>query len=148
MSAPLPVSATAGPVLLFDGECGLCNRIVRGLLRLDRRGRLSYAPLQSAPAQLFLRQHGLPCEEFESLVFVPDWAHRERSDFLQRTDGAIAALRVCGGVGRVLAAILSIVPRVVRDAGYRLIGRWRYRLFGPWRPRPLRRAEWSQRFLA
>mgnify|MGYP000479251079 CR=1 FL=1 len=32
----LPASnAPSGPVLFFDGECGLCNRIVRLLLWLD-----------------------------------------------------------------------------------------------------------------
>ena len=147
MSPASPAALPVRAVLLFDGECGLCNRIVRGLLRLDRRGRLSYAPLQSGPAQDFLRRRGLPMEEFESLVFVPDWEHRERAAFLQRTDGAIAALRVCGRVGQTLAAVLASVPRSWRDAGYRLIGRWRYRLFGPWKHRPLRRAEWEKRFL-
>jgi predicted DCC family thiol-disulfide oxidoreductase YuxK len=44
-----PVAAT-GPVLFFDGECGLCNRVVRLMLRLDRRGRLRYAPLQGLRA--------------------------------------------------------------------------------------------------
>ena len=52
--------AEIGPVLLFDGTCGLCNRCVRLLLRLDRRARLHFAPLQSAPAQAYLRTHGLP----------------------------------------------------------------------------------------
>ena len=44
----------ARPVLLYDGECGLCNRLVRLLLRADRAGRLNYAPLQSGPAQTYL----------------------------------------------------------------------------------------------
>src|SRR4051812_37486572 len=47
------------PVLFFDGECGLCNRVVRLLLRLDTRGRLRFAPLQGPVAQDYLRAHGL-----------------------------------------------------------------------------------------
>ncbi len=136
-----------GPVLLFDGECGLCNRVVRLMLRLDRQGVLRFASLQSPEAQAFLAARGLPVADFDSLVFVPDWAGRLRGEFFLRTDGAIGALRVCGGKGRALAALLALWPRSWRDAGYRLIARWRYQIFGEWRACPLPRPEWRARFL-
>jgi predicted DCC family thiol-disulfide oxidoreductase YuxK len=139
----------AGPLLFFDGECGLCNRIVRGLLRLDRRGRLHFAPLQGATAQQYLRTHGLPTEDFDTIVYVPEWSRRDWPEHLVRTTAIIAALRaIGGGRTRMLAALIAIFPARVRDAGYRLIGRWRYRIFGPWRPKPLPRADWEQRFLS
>jgi predicted DCC family thiol-disulfide oxidoreductase YuxK len=140
-SPPAPV-----PVLLFDGECGLCRRVVGLLLRLDRRGRLRFAPLQGPAAQAFLGALGLPTQDFSSLLFVPDWARPERPDFRQRTDGVIAALRTCGGGGRMLAAILAAFPVGMRDGGYRWVSRWRYRIFGPARPGPIR-PEWRDRFL-
>jgi predicted DCC family thiol-disulfide oxidoreductase YuxK len=136
-----------GPVLLYDGECGLCNRVVRLLLRLDRGERLRFARLQGAAGQAYLRAHGLPATDFDSLVFVPDWARREQPEFLRRTDGVIAALRGCGGLGRGLAAVLAVFPAAGRDAGYRLVARWRYRIFGAWRPRPPARPEWLARFI-
>lgn len=143
---PPVASAPAGPVLFFDGECGLCNRIVRLLLRMDGRGVLRFAPLQGVAAQAYLRAHGLPTEDFDSLVFVPDWARRERAEFLLRTDGALAAARALGGVGRVLAWA-RLLPASWRDAGYKLIARFRYRIWGEWKPRPLARAEWAARFM-
>ncbi|MFI5356797.1 MAG: thiol-disulfide oxidoreductase DCC family protein [Opitutales bacterium] len=136
-----------GPVLLFDGTCGLCNRCVRLLLRLDRHARLHFAPLQSAPAQDYLRAHGLPTADFDSLIFVPDWSQRERADPLARTAGVVAALKTCGGGAAALGAVLGAVPAGWRDAGYKLVARWRYRLWGDWRPRPLARPEWAHRFL-
>ena len=144
MNHPQP---SPGPVLLFDGECGLCQRIVRILLRLDRAGRLRFAPLQGPRAQDYLRAHGLPTADFETLVYVPDWARRNEPEFLVRTAGVIAALRETGGLGRVFAAVLRIIPGTWRDAAYRLVGRWRYRVFGAWQPRPLARPEWAARFL-
>ena len=138
----------AGPVLFFDGECGLCNRLVRLLLRLDRRGRLRFAPLQGRTAQDYLQTHGLPTVDFDTLVYVPDWSRRGAPEYLLRTAGVIAALRfVGGGVARTIAALVALFPGVVRDAGYRVVGHWRYRLFGPWRPKPLPRPEWEARFL-
>ena len=133
-------------MLFFDGECGLCNRIVRGLLRLDRRGVLRFAPLQGPTAQTYLRAHGLPTQDFDSLVFVPDWSRRSHAEFLLRTDGALAAASAAGGIGR-LFGVLRVLPASWRNGGYKLVARWRYRLFGEWKPRPLARAEWAARFL-
>lgn len=141
------MTTSAQPVLMYDGECGLCNRVVRLLLRLDRRGALRFAPLQGPLARDYLRSHGLPTEDFSSLVFVPDWARRDSPGFRLRTDGVIAALRAVGGWGAVLAAALAALPRPVRDAGYRGVAKGRHRLFGPWRRCALPRPEWAKRFL-
>ncbi len=142
-----PAGDPPAPVLLFDGECGLCNRIARLLLRLDHAGRLRFAPLQGPSAQAFLSARALPTKDFDSLIFVPDWNRRLTGPVLQRTDGVRAALRSIGGIGSALAAALAVFPAPWRDAGYRLIARWRYRLFGEWRPRPLPRPEWAERLL-
>jgi predicted DCC family thiol-disulfide oxidoreductase YuxK len=143
---PSPPATAPDPVLLFDGECGLCHRVVRLLLRLDRRGTLRFTPLQGEPAQAFLRAQGLPTADFSTLIFVPDWSARGRPDFRVRTAGVIAALRAVGGAGAILAALLAIVPAALRDAGYRGVARWRVRVFGPWRDCPLPRPEWGRRF--
>ncbi|HTQ30460.1 MAG TPA: DCC1-like thiol-disulfide oxidoreductase family protein [Opitutaceae bacterium] len=140
-----PPNDVTGPVLLFDGECGLCNRVVRRLLQLDRRGVLRFAPLQGPAAQEFLRAHGLPTQDFSTLVFVPDWAQRGEKTFLLRTDGVIAALHACGRKGP--ASMLRLVPRGLRDAGYKFVARTRYKLFGPWQTCPLPRPEWTARFM-
>lgn len=138
--------AAPQPVLLFDGECGLCHWCVRRLLKWDRAGRLHFAPLQGEPAQAYLRARGLPVRDFDSLVFVPDWNQPAGSAPLLRTEGALAASAVAGGPGRVLATF-RVLPRGFRDWGYRLVARSRYALFGEYRPRPLPRPEWQARFL-
>lgn len=136
-----------GPVLLFDGECGLCRRIVHRLLGWDRDGRLRFAPLQGAAAQAFLRGRGLSTTDFDTLIFVPEWQSRMTAPYLVRTDGVIAALRGTGRRrGRLAAALLAVFPRGIRDAGYKGVARWRYRLFGPARPAEALPAEWRERF--
>jgi predicted DCC family thiol-disulfide oxidoreductase YuxK len=136
----------SGPVLLFDGECGLCNRVVRRLLRIDRRGRLKFAALQSPAGQSYLRLQGLPTEDFSTLVYVPEWETRYRPEFKLRTDGVVAALRACGGLGCFLGVGLSLVPRFLRDDVYRRVARVRFRVFGVWKACPLPNPEWSGRF--
>ena len=134
------------PVLLYDGQCGLCNRLVRGLLRADQAGRLYYAPLQSAPAQEYLRSQGLPARDFDSLVFVMDWDHPLAHPPLFRTDGALAAAAEVGGIWR-LVTWTRVLPAWLRDPFYRLVARSRYALFGEYRPAPLPEPDWAKRFL-
>ena len=147
MSSQPPSPPTAPlAVLLYDGECGFCQRIVHVLLRHDAAGRLHYAALQSPPAQTFLRTQGLPTQDFDSLVFVPDWNNPTPGAYHLRTEGALAAARVVGGPLRLLAW-LQWMPRRWRDAAYRQIARCRYTLFGRHRPGPLPNPEWQERFL-
>lgn len=147
MSAQTNTEPRFRPVLLYDGECGLCNRIVRMLLQADKAGCLHYAPLQSPPAQDYLRAQGLPTTDLDSLVFVPDWNRPASGACRLRTDGALAACVVVGGgVGR-MAGGLRYLPAFLRDGAYKLVARSRYALFGEYRPGPLPEPEWGQRFL-
>jgi predicted DCC family thiol-disulfide oxidoreductase YuxK len=135
------------PVLLYDGECSLCNGVVRFMLRHDRAGALCFATLQSGEGQAFLRGHGLPDRDFDSLVFVPDWDARQSGAYLLRTTGALAAFSEMGSPWSALSG-LRFIPALLRDAVYKLISRTRYALFGEYRPRPLEKPEWEKRFLA
>lgn len=143
MSSRAPASS---PVLLYDGECGLCNFVVRRLLRSDPNGRLRFAPLQSAPAQAYLRAKGLPTEDFDSLVFVPNWEAPDHDEPLFRTDGALAAAAEVGGAWK-LVAWMRVLPAWLRDPFYKLVARTRYALFGEYKPSPLPDPAWAKRFL-
>jgi predicted DCC family thiol-disulfide oxidoreductase YuxK len=147
VAVDMPKQPVSGPVLLFDGECGLCNRVVRFLLRIDKGGQLRFSPLQGPLAQAYLKSHNLPTEDFSTIVFVPDWAQRDRPDFRLSADGIAAALRVCGGWGRILGAVIDIAPSRFSDICYKFIARVRYRIFGPWRACPLPKPEWAKRFI-
>ena len=48
----------ARAVLLVDGECALCSRLVHFLGRRDSSARLRFGTLQSAAGLALLRQHG------------------------------------------------------------------------------------------
>lgn len=143
----LPVRRDARqPVLFYDGECGLCNGVLRFLIREDVTARMKFAPLQSAPAQAYLRARGLPTKDFDSLVFVADWHRPEVAAPQLRTGGVCAALDEVGGLWRVISW-LRLVPAWLRDPCYKLVARTRYALFGEYRPAPLPDPAWESRFL-
>jgi predicted DCC family thiol-disulfide oxidoreductase YuxK len=120
--------------------------VVRFLIRHDPEGRLHFAPLQSDVAQDYLRSQGLPVDDFDSLVFVPDWNDRKKGAFLLRTDGALACFAELKGPWRAVSRLRAI-PAVMRDPAYRLVARTRYAIFGSYVPKPLPDPAWSRRFL-
>ncbi len=142
---PAKVSIAGRPLLLFDGECGLCNAVVRFLLRRDQAARLRFAPLQSEAGQATLRRLGLPTADFDSMVFLPAAAGQA---YRLRSDGVAAVLQELPGGWVRLGRWFGKVPAPVRDFGYKVVARTRYALFGPYVPRPLERPEWAERFLS
>jgi len=112
-----------GPLVLYDGQCGLCNHSVQMILRHDRRGRFRFAALQSELGQALLARHGLPAAEMDSVVLIDGGEAYTRSR---------AALRVAGRMDAPwpLLRALTIVPRPLRDVVYDWVARNRYRWFG------------------
>lgn len=134
----------AGAVLLYDGECGLCNRLVRFLLRRETTGILKFAPLQGRFGQAALGRLGLPQEDFDSLVYLPD---RDGDGYLQKTDGVVAVLAMLPGEWPRLSRGLALIPQAWRDFGYGLVARSRYALFGEYKPTPLPDPKWADRII-
>ena len=55
------------PILLYDGVCGLCNRLNQFVLRRDPEGVFRFASLQSALAARILARHGANSADLNSL---------------------------------------------------------------------------------
>lgn len=111
--------------LFYDGHCGLCHRAVKFVLKHDTTGEaFRFAPLQGATFSAMV-----PAAERESL---PDSivVRTAAGALLVRSAAFIHILQRLGGGWRVLAAILAVVPRGLRDAAYDFVARVRYRIFG------------------
>jgi predicted DCC family thiol-disulfide oxidoreductase YuxK len=115
--------AQNGPVVLYDGTCGLCSRSVQLVLRHDRRGRFRFAALQSEVGRALLAQHGLPADALDTVVLVDGGRAWTRSR---------AALRIAGMMDAPwpLLRALRIVPRPVADFVYDRVANNRYRIWG------------------
>lgn len=140
-----PLSEYEG-LVLYDAECGLCQAVVRGLLRLDRRGRLAYASLQGPVGQSVLRAEGLPTEDFDSMVFVPTVRPTQGTPVRLRTEAVLGVLGLLGAPWSWLR-VLRLLPAKWRDRAYAFVARTRKKWVGDARPRPLAKPEWSRRFL-
>lgn len=128
--------------ILFDGVCNLCNGFVQFVIQRDQAGQFRFAALQSEAGCQLLAAHGLPAPTTpDSVVLLAEGRTYTQSD------AALGILRRLGGGWGLMAAVLRVLPRFVRDAAYRLVARNRYRWFGQqdacWLPTP----ELKARFL-
>jgi len=111
-------------VVLFDGECNLCNGVVQFLIRHDPRGeRFRFAAQQSDAGKIILQEHSFPADSLETMAVLAN------GKLLARSDAALELARHLPAPWPILS-IGKIIPRPLRDAMYRLVARNRYRLFG------------------
>ena len=117
------MSSAEGPIILFDGVCGLCGRWIDFVLRHDRAGRFRFSPLQSAAGQDLLAEYGFSRDYNESIVLVNNGSATERST---------AVLEILGMLPfpYSLAAIARFVPVGWRNMIYDHVARRRYAWFG------------------
>jgi predicted DCC family thiol-disulfide oxidoreductase YuxK len=112
-----------GPVVLFDGVCNLCNSAVRLLIKIDRKKKFRFSPLQGNFAAQ-IKGPSLPGGMTgDSILLFHNGNLYTHSD---------AVLKICDllGGGWKLLYPLRFIPRVLRDGVYRIIARNRYRWFG------------------
>jgi predicted DCC family thiol-disulfide oxidoreductase YuxK len=117
-------AATYPEIIFYDGHCALCHGAVKFVLRRDRAGLFRFAPLQGETFQ-----SRVPPEKRTAL---PDSVAvlTTEGNLLVRSIAFLYIFRKIGGGWQVLAVILAIIPRPVRDAVYNLIARIRYEVFG------------------
>jgi len=115
-------------LVLYDGVCGLCDRFVQFLLRIDRRDSLRFAALQGPIGTRILQEAGRTTTALSTVIVVVDHGTKAQR-LLDRSDAGLFAIASAGGVYRAISA-LRVVPRFIRDAAYDLVARFRYRLFG------------------
>lgn len=117
-----PSAAIEKPIVFFDGVCGMCNGVVDLLLRIDRKHKFYYAPLQGETAARLLPPLPEKPEEWSMILL-------DGRQMYDQSDGSLQVYRRLGGIWWFLS-LARIVPRFIRNPMYRVIARNRYRWFG------------------
>jgi predicted DCC family thiol-disulfide oxidoreductase YuxK/GNAT superfamily N-acetyltransferase len=116
-------------LVLYDGECGVCSRIVRWLLDADRRGVLRFAPLQGATAAALRERFPAIPDDLDSIIYVDRSSGAE--DVSWRSEAFFRICRLLGGPWSVVAAAAEWLPRSLTDAAYAAFARRRSLFGGP-----------------
>jgi predicted DCC family thiol-disulfide oxidoreductase YuxK len=137
------MSDPANPILLYDGVCGLCNRLVRFVLKHDDTARFRFASLQSGYANRILQEHALDAQDLDTVYVIEAPGAQPKS----RSNAVISILLTLGGFWSAVATTLHIFPRPLRDWGYNIVAHLRYRIFGKYESCPLPEKKYQDRFL-
>src|SRR5262245_49707937 len=133
-------------ILFYDGVCGLCHRLVRFVVKRDRRDRFRFAALQGALAAEVLPRHGKDPRLLDTVYLLVE-PGTERERLLWKGRAVAQVLRTLGGPWAALGAAASILPAPLLDACYGFIARRRYRWFGKLDSCPLPSPAERQKFL-
>ncbi len=134
-------------IILFDGQCNVCNRFVQFVIRRDPAGKFQFAPLQSEQAARALQavafkptfsdQPVRVCVPTSSTPQTPPPTPPPLDSIILICQGKVllrsdAVLAIARGLRFPwpLLTVFRIVPRPIRDGAYRIVARNRYRWFG------------------
>ena len=114
--------------MLYDGVCGLCNRLNQFLLKRDKHDRLRFASLQSSLAESLTLRHGANPKDLDTVYVVVDH-NLPTEHLLSRSDAIIYVLTQLGGIWKGIG-LAKILPKAVRNIAYNIVAKNRYRVFG------------------
>jgi predicted DCC family thiol-disulfide oxidoreductase YuxK len=132
-------------LVLFDGECALCNGIVQFVLTRDRAAVFRFASLQSRTGLAMVKSIGGGPALPTSFHVVADYGSDHPRVFT-KGDAVLFVARQLGWPWRAAVA-LRIMPKGLRDRLYDAMARSRYRFFGRSAPCAVPSPEFQSRFI-
>lgn len=110
-------------ILLFDGECNLCNRTVQFIIKSDKKVNITFASLQSEVGKKLMKDKMIPESYSDSIVFI---------DHDKVYFKSTAALRICLYLSALwpLLYVFVIIPDFIRNYIYDFVAKRRFKWFG------------------
>ena len=109
-------------IIVFDGVCNFCNRIVQIIIRHDPSAQIHFAAQQSEAGEKLLSDYKISTSA-SSVIFIKDRLVYEKSD------AVIEIAKLLTGWPSLFKYTI-IVPRFLRNAIYKFIAANRYAIFG------------------
>lgn len=126
-SKPQVLSENGGRhLVLYDGVCALCSRLVQFLLTHDRQCAFRFASLQSPKGREAVEDSG--SEDLTTFYVIANY----QTTLARRLSKGRAALFVISALGWPwkVAGLFGALPTASLDRLYDLVARNRYRVFG------------------
>ena len=108
-------------LVLYDGDCGFCNRSVAFILRWEKKPDIHFAAIQSEFTERVFAEKGWEKPDLNTFYFIDNGNRYERST---------AALKLLKHLKAPLSWLrfFTIVPRVFRDWCYNQVAKRRQRI--------------------
>ena len=110
-------------LILFDGECILCNKAVQFIIKRDTKEIFKFASLQSTYGKELLRKIGGDQTQWNSLALI------EGSQYYLKSEAVLKILKEISGFS-IVFHLLRLLPQNILDKLYMITAKIRYKLFG------------------
>lgn len=110
-------------IVVFDGICNLCNRLVIFIIKRDPEASISFASFQSEVGKRILKKYDIINSGYGTIVYLYSGVAYIKSNAILRI------FKDIGGLWKLLYYFI-IIPRPIRDYIYDKIAKNRYKLFG------------------
>lgn len=126
-------------IILFDGVCNLCNKLVLFLIKHDKNCVFQFSPLQTSAGEKLIHQYHL-LNDNKSVILIKDGI------VFYKSDAIIEIAKKMTGWPQLLK-YGYLFPKFLRDRIYDLIAKNRYYLFGKQASCPIPSADVKKRYL-
>ena len=120
MQTTSAVDKAEAPMLVYDGECGFCNRSVQFILRHERRRDLLFVPRGSEVGRRLRHSYGM--EAVESMLWI------EGNQVFAQSGSVIKTAEYLGGWWSRLGRVASLCPPLLLNLMYKAIAKSRRNL--------------------
>ena len=111
------------PIIIFDGQCVLCSRWARFVMRHDAAKQFRLLAAQTPLGAALYEHYGLDPVEYETNVLLEDGRAFLKSESTIRMFERL-------GLPWSMMKVFRVVPRALRDKLYNLVARNRLNWFG------------------
>lgn len=117
------INQTKRDIIIFDGECNLCNGVVGWLLKFAPKNAFQFVAFQSAYGQLLLEKYGFSIMQLDTVILIDTTGVNTHSDGFIKIISKIPKWKI-------VAALLTFIPKLIRDSIYRTASKYRMKWFG------------------
>ena len=108
-------------IVFFDGVCSLCNNGVDFLLKIDKREKLMFSPLQGEEA--------CKCLTEKQRIDLDSFVFYSKGRVFVKSKAIIEVFRVIGGIWSIFI-FFKVMPVFFSDYVYTAVAKSRYGMFG------------------
>jgi predicted DCC family thiol-disulfide oxidoreductase YuxK len=107
-------------IIIFDGECFICNRFYKWLLRNDKKNHFFFSNIQS---KFYSKNSNIDKSKDSIIVLINNnkiLYESEAVAYIFRKTKTQLAIRI----------LISILPKLISNFIYRIVAKNRYKIFG------------------
>ena len=110
-------------IILFDGECSLCNNYVNLIIRNTKNNEFKFVSMKSTKGEEKLKSINNELDIKQTIILIEKTSVKTKSD-------AILAIISKLKFPYSLLTVIKIIPKFLLDKVYNIIALNRYKFFG------------------